>query len=146
MNVKILVLGQERTYLIVSKFENTQYLGCWPVQLKNIFRGFLSDWYFSFDFRHFMVWNWPTKLFACKYCVCPIKYTNQWKAMFWLIPISVARDAILSDFRDANEAFRCILWEKINMESSKIAILLAHKINMESSKMAILLAHEPYSY
>ena len=48
-----LVLDQKRTISIVSKFENAQYKGGRPVQLKPIPRGISSEWYaffFSYNF------------------------------------------------------------------------------------------------
>ena len=41
-------LYQERTILIVSKFQYTQCIGSRPVKLKPISRGISSEWYTNF--------------------------------------------------------------------------------------------------
>ena len=41
-------LYQERTILIVSKFQYTQCIGSKPVKLKPISRGISSEWYTNF--------------------------------------------------------------------------------------------------
>ena len=43
-----LALNQERTYLIISKFQYTQCIGSRPAKLKPISRGIFSEWYTSF--------------------------------------------------------------------------------------------------
>ena len=50
-------LHQERTILIVSKFQYTQCIGSKPVKLKPIFRSISSEWYTIFVSNIFIVWN-----------------------------------------------------------------------------------------
>ena len=48
-------LYQERTILIVSKFQYTKYIGSRPVKLKPISRGILSEWNTIFVSYNFIV-------------------------------------------------------------------------------------------
>ena len=48
-------LQQERTILIVSKFQYTQCIGSRPVKLKPISRGISSEWYTIFVSYNFIV-------------------------------------------------------------------------------------------
>ena len=65
-------LYQERTILIVSKFQYTQCIGSRPVKLKPISRGISSEWYSIFVSYNFIVWNKPARLCTCKYVLkCP---------------------------------------------------------------------------
>ena len=48
-------LYQERTILIVSKFQYTQCIGSRPVKLKPISRGISSEWYTIFVSYNFIV-------------------------------------------------------------------------------------------
>ena len=47
-------LYQERTILIVSKFQYTQCIGSKPVKLKPISRGISSEWYKNFVSYNFL--------------------------------------------------------------------------------------------
>ena len=50
LKIKNLALHQERTILIVSKFQYPQYIGSRPVKLKPISRGISSESYIPFSF------------------------------------------------------------------------------------------------
>ena len=45
LKIRNVALYQERTILVVSKFQYTQCIGSRPVKLKPICRGFSSEWY-----------------------------------------------------------------------------------------------------
>ena len=48
LKIGILALYQEKTILIVSKFQYTQCIGNRPVELKPVSRGISSEWYTFF--------------------------------------------------------------------------------------------------
>ena len=55
LKIENVALYQERTILIVSKFQYTQCIGSRPVKLKPIFRGISSEWYLIFVSYNFIV-------------------------------------------------------------------------------------------
>ena len=48
LKIKNVALYQEKTILIVSKFQYTQCIGSRPAKLKPIYRGISSEWYTIF--------------------------------------------------------------------------------------------------
>ena len=57
LKIRNRALYQERTILIVSKFQYTQCIGSRPVKLKPISRGISSVWCTIFVSYDFIVWN-----------------------------------------------------------------------------------------
>ena len=55
LKIKNVALYQERTILIVLKFQYTQCIGSRPVKLKPISRGISSEWYTIFVSYNFIV-------------------------------------------------------------------------------------------
>ena len=55
LKIGSVALKQERTILIISKFQYTQCIGGRPVKLKPISRGISSEWYTIFVFNNFIV-------------------------------------------------------------------------------------------
>ena len=55
LKIENVALYQERTILIVSKFQYTQCMGSRPVKLKPISMGISSDWYTIFVSYNFIV-------------------------------------------------------------------------------------------
>ena len=88
-------LYQERTILIISKFQYTQCISSRPVKLEPISRSISSEWYTIFVSYDFIVWNKPARLCTRKYMkqcsnnASECKY--RWNAVFCLIHFSLSQ-------------------------------------------------------